>query len=132
MRDLQRILCQAFSTFPMQQLLKKEKTPCSSGKYNKFNLFLKASSVHSFFKLPETRSICFLCLSVISTPVTGSILCYSGTGSDRFSRILRHMLTQRRWESLKSSCTTSGAVSPTLLASMFLFYFTVSTRCIHL
>lgn len=46
-----------------------------------------------FTQVPEA----FVYVSLNSTPVTDPILCCSGTGSDRFSRILRHMLSQRRW-----------------------------------
>lgn len=71
-----------------------------------------------FTRVPEA----FVCVSLNPTPVTDPILCCSGTGSDRFSRILRHMLSQRRWVGgPKSSCSTSDGIGATLLASVFLF-----------
>lgn len=79
-----------------------------------------------------TRSICFLCNSVISTTVTDRILCYSGTGSDRFSRILRHMLTQRRWGPWWAVVLRLMPLVQHCWSPCFCFNFTVSTHCTHL
>lgn len=84
-----------------------------------------------FTRVPEAFVVC---VSLNSTPVTDPILCCSGTGSDRFSRILRHMLSQRRWAgggSQRVLVLSLMALARRYWHPCFCFNLTVSTRCTH-
>lgn len=53
--------------------------------------------IHSNYQgYSSTRNIVLLVYFFEFRCVTDNVLCCSGTGGDRFSRILKHMLTQRR------------------------------------